>query len=127
MNDTLYQELLMDHYKYPRNRGALPSYDFTSCDDNPSCGDRVCFFGIVENNRLSKISFEGKGCIISQAIASMLTEECMQKSCEEVTELSKEKICSMVGIHLGPNRIKCALLPLFVLQEGVKKCMKGNS
>lgn len=126
MADSLYQENLLDHYKYPRNRGTISPCNFMQCDDNPSCGDRVCFSGRMRDGKVTELYFEGKGCIISQAIASMLTEECTGKTANEIQKISKESVCSMVGIPLGPNRIKCALLPLFVLQEALKT-MKGDS
>lgn len=122
----MYQEELMDHYHHPRNNGSLEEPDFTAMDFNPSCGDRVCFQGRIKNEKLVMVMFTGSGCILSQATASMLTEKCLGKTVHELLEISKDEIVAMIGISLGPNRIKCVLLPLFVLQEGVRNHMKGN-
>jgi len=122
---NLYQEELLDHYRNPRNKGSLKNPDFVASDDNPSCGDRVQFEGIISENKVESLSFDGHGCILSQAVASMLTEECIHKTLDEIKAMSKDDVLKMVGITLGPNRIKCALLPLLVLQEGIKN-QKGR-
>ena len=115
----LYQEELMDHYRHPRNKGAVTAPDFVGEDHNPSCGDRVQVSGKFDGSTVTELCFEAKGCVLSQASASMLTEICMGKNCTEIAALSKEDVLELVGVPLGPNRVKCALLFLFVLQEAI--------
>jgi len=115
----LYQEELMDHYRNPRNFGMLESPDFSSKEHNPSCGDSVTFCGVICEGGIAALAFEGKGCVISLGVASMLSDFCKQKSVAEVIALDKEFIVTMLGIPLGPTRLKCALLPLQALQQGI--------
>ena len=117
---NLYHQEIMDHYRYPRNRGAVAGATFSSQEYNPSCGDRVQFQGIVHKGAITHIGFTGHGCVISQSTASMLTELVLNKSIKDVLVLDKDAILTMLGITLGPTRLKCALLPLQALQEGLK-------
>ncbi|KKQ49814.1 MAG: hypothetical protein US69_C0002G0089 [candidate division TM6 bacterium GW2011_GWF2_38_10] len=119
MNNTLYQEELLEHFKYPRNKKAIANPSFESNLDNPSCGDKVQIQGIITNNVITDLGFSGSGCVISQAAASMLTNHCIGKTVDEVMNLTKDDIFALVGIKLGPTRTKCALLSLQVLQEGL--------
>lgn len=117
--NNLYQEILMDHYRHPRNRGSLANPDFSSASHNPSCGDSVQFEGRVQDGMVTALAFEGKGCVISQAMASMLTEKLMGKTVSEILALDKEYVIGILGMQLGPTRLKCALLPLQALHEGL--------
>lgn len=117
----LYQQLLMDHYQHPRNKGHLKNPDFTTEDYNPSCGDSCAFEGIIKNNCLVDVAFTGKGCVISQATASLLTEWALGKTVTEIMTLDAEGVQQMIGMPLGPMRLRCALLPLQVLQAGIKE------
>jgi len=118
--DDMYRENILDHYKNPRNHGTLEPADFTYEDDNPLCGDRIRIdIRIDENKRVKEVAFTGKGCAISQASASMLTEEILGKTLDEVKQINKEHLLEMLGISLGPTRVKCALLSLKVLKAGV--------
>jgi len=121
---NLYQEELMDHYRNPRHRGVLPAADFSSAEHNPSCGDSVSFQGSISAGVISSVAFEGKGCVISQGAASMLADFCKQKSVAEVVALDKAFVISLIGIPLGPTRLKCALLPLQALQQGLAPVIK---
>jgi len=123
----LYQQTLMDHYRYPRNRGTLDNADFKSGLYNPSCGDKVAMEGCVQEGILIKVAFEGTGCVISQATASLLTEFVLGKSLEDIVGLDNEFLQTMLGIELGPIRFKCALLPLQALQEGIARYMQSGS
>lgn len=123
----LYHQTLMDHYRYPRNRGTLDSADFKSGLYNPSCGDKIAMEGCIQERVLIKIAFEGIGCVISQATASLLTELVLGKSVEDIAALNKEFLQAVLGIELGPIRLKCALLPLQALQEGVASHMQSRS
>jgi nitrogen fixation NifU-like protein len=120
----LYQEELMDHYRYPRHRGTLEHPDFVSGEHNPSCGDSISIQGKIEAGRVSALVFEGKGCVISQATASMLCIAMQNQTVESIMILQPEYICTLIGIELGPMRIKCALLSLDALQNGIKEYQK---
>ncbi len=116
--DDLYKEIILDHYQHPHNRGTLPDADISFEDSNPLCGDRVRIDMKVVDNVVVDIKFTGKGCAISQAAASMLTDEIKGKSLDEIRHMDKQVILDMLGIPLGPTRIKCALLPLKVVKAG---------
>lgn len=118
-NTSWYQEELLEHYRNPKNKKIISPCDFSSEEHNPSCGDAVCIMGTIKNNIIDDLGFQGKGCVISQASASMLTELCIGKTLEDVKNLTEDTIITMLGIQLGPVRIKCALLSLFVLQQGI--------
>lgn len=115
----MYNEELLDHFKYPCNKKKLESPCFAFDKDNPSCGDQIAIEGIIVNNVVSDLGFNGKGCVISQATASILTAACINKSVEDVLALSADDITKLIQISLGPNRLKCALLSLEVLQKGI--------
>ncbi|MFH1831766.1 MAG: iron-sulfur cluster assembly scaffold protein [bacterium] len=117
----LYQEELLDHYKHPRNKGEIVAPDFLAGQENLSCGDKIVMQGKVTDGILTHVAFSGTGCVISQAAASMLTELCLGKNIDTILSLSKDDILKLVGIPLGPVRLKCALLALQVLQEGIVK------
>ncbi len=115
---NIYQEELLDHYENPSNYGTLPNPDISHEEDNPLCGDKIRIDLIVEDDIITAVRFSGYGCTISQASASMLTEEIEGKTLTEVKKLSRDDILDMVGIPLGPVRVKCALLALKVLKAG---------
>ncbi|MDE0317281.1 MAG: SUF system NifU family Fe-S cluster assembly protein [Candidatus Poribacteria bacterium] len=115
---NIYQEELLDHYENPSNYGTLPNPDISHEEDNPLCGDKIRIDLIVEDDIIKEVRFSGHGCTISLAAASMLTEEIVGKSLTEVKKLSRDDILDMVGIPLGPVRVKCALLALKVLKAG---------
>jgi nitrogen fixation NifU-like protein len=117
--DDLYRENVLDHYKHPRNRGTLEHPDITFEDANPLCGDRLRMEFKIENERIVAVRFSGVGCSISQAAASMLCEAVQGKSLEEVKNLTRDDVLEMLGIELGPVRLKCALLALKTLKAGV--------
>lgn len=121
----MYQEELMDHYQRPRHRGRLDKPDFDTGQYNPSCGDAVSMQGIIKEGRLVSIAFEGKGCVISQAAASMLSEYALNRSVDEILEFDSDVMMKLVQIPLGPIRLKCALLALYALKEGITKYQKG--
>lgn len=117
--DDMYREVILDHYKNPRNFGTLDPADISYEDDNPLCGDKIRIdLRVDENNRIKEVAFSGHGCAISQASASMLTEEILGKTLDEVKGFGKEQILELLGIELGPVRLKCALLSLKVLKAG---------
>jgi len=118
--DDLYRELIIDRYKNPHFRGSLEPHDISFEDDNPLCGDHIKIdLRVDENNRVSEVAFDGHGCAISQATADLLAESVLGKSLDEVKKINKQDILDMLGIELGPVRLKCALLSLKVLKAGV--------
>jgi len=119
----MYRENILDHYKRPRNFGALPSPDSQAHDSNPLCGDDITFYLTVENGKVKEVKFEGSACAICLAAASMLTEEVKGKKLEDARKYGKEQLLSTVGIDPGPTRLKCALLPLKVFKLALYKFM----
>ncbi len=117
----IYREIILDYYRNPRNLGRLEKFDINSRDTNPLCGDEIEMqVRVGEGQKIEEIKFTGKGCAISQASASMLTELAKGKQLEWVKELSKEDVFKMLGNpDLGPSRVKCALLGMKVLKTGV--------
>ena len=115
---NIYQEELLDHYENPSNYGTLSDPDISHEEDNPLCGDRIRIDLVVEDDTIKEVRFSGHGCTISQAAASMLTEKIEGKTLTEIKQLTKDNILDMIGIPLGPVRLKCALLALKVLKAG---------
>ncbi len=118
--DDLYRELIIDRYKNPHFKGSLDPHDISFEDDNPLCGDHIRIDLRVDgDNRVSEVAFDGHGCAISQASADLLAEHVLGKTLDEVKLINKQDILDMLGIELGPVRLKCALLSLKVLKAGV--------
>jgi len=116
--EDLYRDNIIDHYQNPRNHGTLENPDISYEDSNPVCGDEIRIDLQVKDGTVADARFTGHGCSISQASASMLTEEIIGKSLDEVRHIEKQDILDMLGISLGPVRLKCALLSLKVLKAG---------
>jgi nitrogen fixation protein NifU and related proteins len=120
--EQLYREVILDHYRNPRSHGLLEPADAFAEGQNPLCGDEVSVsvrFG--EGDTIEEIGFEGRGCAISQAATSMLTELVRGKTATEVAELPKESLLDEIGIPLTPVRLKCAILGLGVLKLALHK------
>jgi nitrogen fixation NifU-like protein len=124
MENKFYQKILMDHFKNPRNKKEIENANFFAGQNNPLCGDRLIMTGIIKDNVIKDLGFQGEGCVISQAAASMLTEKCIEKSVEDVLKLKKEDVLGMVGVPMGPNRLRCVLLSLETLQKGIENYME---
>lgn len=114
----LYRDLILDHYRNPRNFGHLDKPDVLVEDHNISCGDKIVM-EIKGSDKIDDIRFSGEGCAISQASASMLTEKAKTLDKKKILALTVDDITTMLGTPLTPSRIKCALLPLEVLQKAV--------
>ena len=135
--DELYKEVILGHYRSPRNRGKLEPSDFDLHRDNPLCGDEIHVYAQVEDGRITGIAFEGKGCSISQASVSMMTEKIKGLSTEDAEGLANQfksmmqgedpqdperlgDLVALQGVQKYPVRIKCALLGWNTFLEGLK-------
>ncbi len=125
--DQLYREVILDHYKNPRGHGALDPHDASAEGQNPLCGDEVTIFVRfgADGETIDEIGFEGRGCAISQAATSMLTEMVKGRTAGEVAALPKEELLDEIGIPLTPIRLKCAILGLGVLKVALHRA-KGT-
>lgn len=118
MSMDLYREVILDHYKHPRNFGSLPHPTATAHEYNATCGDRIVMEIVVNAQHVVKdIRFSGEGCAISMASASMITEKVKGMKKEEIIAMNTDTIVSMLGTTLTPSRVKCAVLPLEVVQK----------
>ena len=118
--DDFYREIIIDRYKNPLHRGKLDPHDISFEDDNPLCGDFIRIeVRVGDDDIIQDAVFDGHGCAISQASADLLLDTVLGKSLEEVKNMKKEDILDLLGIELGPVRLKCALLSLKVLKAGV--------
>ena len=124
--DQLYRELILDHYKNPRNHGLLEPADAQAEGQNPLCGDEVSVsVRLGDGGEIEEVGFDGRGCAISQAATSMLTDLVKGKTAEEVAAMPKEELLDELGIPLTPVRLKCAILGLGVLKLALHKA-KGT-
>ena len=118
--DDFYRELIIDRYKNPQFRGSLDPHDISFEDENPLCGDHIRIDVRVDGNgTVTEAAFDGHGCAISQASADLLLESIVGKPLEDIKGMNREDILDLLGIELGPVRLKCALLSLKVLKAGV--------
>ena len=118
--DDLYREVIIEHYKHPAYRGHLDPHDIQFEDNNPLCGDHIeITLQTAADGTVKDARFDGHGCAISQASADLLMEAIIGKPLEEIKQLKKQDILDLLGIDLGPVRLKCALLSLKVLKAGV--------
>ena len=116
---NLYEQEILDHYQNPRNFGLLPSFDFISPLYNPSCGDSVTMCGTIEDNIVTALAFEGKGCVLSLAMASKLTLFGQGKTLEELLTCNEDLVEQLLKTQLGIKRMQCGMLPLQALQKGI--------
>ena len=117
-DDQFYREYILDHYKNPRNFGRLENPDISHEEDNPLCGDVIGMDFRVKDGIIEDIKFHGRGCAISQASASLLTERLKGLALADAKKINKEDVLGELGIQISPARIKCALLSLKVLKVG---------
>ena len=125
--EDLYREVILDHYKNPRGHGELEGADVSAEGQNPLCGDEVSIYVAFaeDGETIEDVKFAGRGCAISQAATSMLTEMVQGRSATEVATLDKEELLEEIGIPLTPIRLKCALLGLGVLKVALHRA-KGT-
>jgi nitrogen fixation NifU-like protein len=110
--DDLYRDYILEHYRRPHNFGVLEAPTASYEGSNPLCGDRITMMLGIQDGIVSEVAFTGRGCAISQASASMLTDEIKGKSVAEVEKLMPEDLLDLIGIEISPARLKCALLSL---------------
>jgi nitrogen fixation NifU-like protein len=125
--DQLYREVILDHYKNPRGHGLIDDADAQAEGQNPLCGDEVAIYVAFEDDddTIDEVKFSGRGCAISQAATSMLTELVKGRSATEVASLPRDELLDEIGIPLTPVRLKCALLGLSTLKLALHKA-KGT-
>lgn len=117
--DDLYREVIIERYKSPQYKGELDPHDISFEDENPLCGDHIRIdLRLDGDHKVTEAVFSGHGCAISQASADLLLESIIGKSLDEVKQLNRDDVLELIGIDLGPVRMKCALLSLKVLKAG---------
>jgi nitrogen fixation NifU-like protein len=117
---NIYQEEILDHFKHPRHKGPVANASHSARLTNPTCGDELTLQLQVEDGRIAQIGFEGQGCAISQAAASMLSEELADKPVAAARDLSDQDMFKMIGVELTPARQKCGLLAVSALRKALK-------
>jgi nitrogen fixation NifU-like protein len=125
--ESLYREVILDHYKNPRGHGVLEDADASAEGQNPLCGDEVSIYVAFgpDGETIEQVKFSGRGCAISQAATSMLTEMVGGRSAGEVAAMDKQELLETIGIPLTPVRLKCAMLGLTTLKVALHKA-KGT-
>lgn len=117
--EDIYRENILDHYKHPHNKGRLDGADHVHTEDNPVCGDVITISLKISDGRVEAVKFDGRGCAISQAAASMLTDEIKGMSVDDVRQMTREDVADMLGITIGPVRTKCAVLSLVAVRNAL--------
>ncbi len=120
--DSLYKELILEHYHHPKNKRLIEGNHLQSVILNPSCGDQIMMQVVINNGIITDCAFQSKGCVISAACASMLTELVYNKPIAFVDSLNSDDMLKLVGMPLGPTRLRCALLSL----EALKKALEST-
>ena len=125
--DNLYRDFILEHYREPHNRGVLEPHDLHFADSNPTCGDEMSMTLRLDEarERVADVAFDGRGCAISQASASMLCEKIEGKSIDEAKDFSAKDMLELFGARLTPNRQKCCLLSWRVLQQAMHSRLTG--
>jgi nitrogen fixation NifU-like protein len=117
MDDQLYREYILEHYKHPHNHGSLEHADMEAHDLNPLCGDELTFqIALDATGKVTDVAFDGHGCAISQASASMLSDELKGKTTDELLTLDRQTVLDLLGIDISATRMKCAMLSLKVVK-----------
>ncbi len=119
LSEDIYRENIMDHFKHPHNKGIIQGPTVHHKEYNPSCGDLIEIYLVIEDDKIKEIKFSGHGCAISQASVSMLTDKVMGMPIKDIVRLSKEKILDMLKIPISATRIKCALLGLRTIEKAL--------
>jgi nitrogen fixation NifU-like protein len=117
--DDLYRDYILEHYRHPHNFGVLEAPTASFEGSNPLCGDRITMMLGIEDGVVRDVAFTGRGCAISQASASLLTDEIRGKKVEDVEKMTAEDLLDLIGIEISPARLKCALLSLDTLAHAL--------
>jgi nitrogen fixation NifU-like protein len=125
--DDLYRDYILEHYRRPHNFGVIESPDMRWEGANPLCGDRITMTLTVRDGRVADVAFTGRGCAISQASASLLTDEIRGKSLADVERLAPDDVLDLLGIEISPARLKCALLSLDTLSHAIAEGSVGTA
>ena len=120
--DNLYRDFILEHYRNPHNKGQLDPHDLHFADSNPTCGDEMSMTLVLDpaKQAIADVAFDGRGCAISQASASILTDGLRGQSLEQVRDMNPKDLLDELGVPIGPARLKCALLAYKVLQGAVR-------
>ena len=127
MSGGIYKGKVLDHARNPRNRGVLEQADYSYEDAGSVCGDEVRIDVRVKGNRVAEVAFSGRGCAVSQASASVLTELIATMTLDDVGALTEDDLLAAIGVHLTPARLECALLSLSVLRAGIARAGSTTS
>ena len=127
MSGGIYRGKILDHAMNPRNRGVLDPADYSHEDAGSVCGDEVRIDIRVKGDRVAEVGFSGRGCAVSQASASVLTELLVNMALDDVKALSEDDLLAAVGVPIGPARLECALFALSVLRSGISRAGRGTS
>ncbi len=123
--DGMYREHILDHYKHPRNFGEWKTCSIEHHEYNPTCGDKLSFQLNFDNTqRVSDVHFSGQGCAISIASASLISDEIKGKTIAQITSMSRDTVQELLGITLGPSRLKCAMLSLDTIKNACQIYLK---
>jgi nitrogen fixation NifU-like protein len=118
----MYRQQILDHYKNPRNYGELEEATFTHVGENPMCGDTIEMDVVLDDDEeiVERVAFRGDGCAISQASASMLSEQLTGMAVADLEEMDRDDVIDMLGVDISPMRVKCAVLAEKVAQDGAE-------
>jgi nitrogen fixation NifU-like protein len=118
VGSDVYRQQILDHYRNPRNYGELPEATFSHTGENPMCGDEIRMDVALDDDVIEAVAFEGDGCAISQASASMLSEELVGMTLDELDAMDRDDVVDLLGVDISPMRVKCAVLAEKVAQDG---------
>ncbi len=119
MQDHIYREIILEHWKHPLNYGVIKDADIDISDVNPLCGDKIHITAKLKNEKIEQIAFESEGCSISKASASLFTEEIKGKTCTYIKEMKPSDVLKLLEVELTPTRTKCALLVYTTLSKAL--------